>query len=227
MLRLSHLSLTVALCFILCASAFADGRPKGFTTLNELIPDATYDVRYYTDENFVGAPITGYEKPLVILTDQAAKALVKVQAELAPFGLGLKFFDGYRPQRAVDHFVRWAKDLDDQKTKPQYYPDVEKDHLFRDGYIAAKSGHSRGSTVDLTIMDLATGQELNMGTPFDYFGLESWPDHPDFSPEIRSNRALLRAVMIRHGFKPLKEEWWHFTLSKEPFPQTYFNFPVE
>jgi len=195
--------------------------------MNEELPSATFDVRYYTNNNFVGAPIDGYKAPIILLTDQAAKALIKVQATLVPFGLSLKIFDGYRPQRAVNHFVRWAKDIADTKTKTQFYPDVDKANLFRDGYIAAKSGHSRGSTVDVTIVDIKTGKELDMGTPFDFFGLPSWPDNPDMNSTVRANRALLRAIMMQQGFKPLKEEWWHFTLKNEPYPNTYFDFPIQ
>jgi D-alanyl-D-alanine dipeptidase len=185
------------------------------------------DVKYYTGDNFVGARVDGYLAPKVILTVEAATALKAVQAYLAPFGLSLKLFDGYRPQRAVDHFVRWAEDLDDTRTKAAHYPDVEKRNLFNDGYIAARSGHSRGSTIDLTIIDKETGEELDMGTPFDFFGLESWPDHAGFTAQVRANRALLRATMILHGFKPYEAEWWHFTLRNEPYPETYFDFPVE
>ncbi|WP_319583323.1 M15 family metallopeptidase [uncultured Pseudodesulfovibrio sp.] len=226
-----HATLNVLPAFLLflllAASAFAEQRPEGFVTLNEFLPSASYDVKYYTGDNFVGKRVDGYEAPKVLVTIEAAKALKAVQAEVSRFGLSLKFFDGYRPQRAVDHFVRWAADLEDTRTKAAHYPDVDKRNLFRDGYIAARSGHSRGSTVDLTLVDKATGQELDMGTPFDFFGLESWPEATDFPPQIRANRALLRAVMIGHGFKPYEAEWWHFTLREEPYPETYFNFPIQ
>lgn len=200
--------------------------PDGFCYLDEVIPNAVYDVRYFGRDNFVGERVDSYNVPRVILTKNAAMALAKVQDDLDPFGLGLKIFDGYRPQDAVSHFVRWAKNLDDTRMKSKFYPDVQKKHLFRDGYIAEKSGHSRGSTVDLTIIDLKSGQELDMGTGFDYFGPKSWPDNPDMSTQVRANRALLQGVMVRNGFKPLKEEWWHFTLKDEPYPETYFNFPI-
>ncbi|MGE4506222.1 MAG: M15 family metallopeptidase, partial [Desulfovibrionaceae bacterium] len=140
--------------------------------------------------------------------------------------LGLKVFDAYRPQRAVDHFVRWAEDLADTRMKAEFYPGVDKENLFRDGFIAARSGHSRGSTVDLTIIDLASGAELDMGTPFDFFGPESWPGNPAMPALVRANRALLQRVMAAHGFRHLREEWWHFTLNGEPHPDTYFDFPV-
>lgn len=224
-LQRTILSTLCLLC--LFVSAHAADLPKGFTYVSEAIPDAVLDVRYYSDYNFVGVRIDGYLAPRVILTHPAAKALAAVQADLKPFGLSVKVYDGYRPQRAVDHFVRWGKDLDDTRMKPQFYPGVDKKNLFRDGYIAEKSGHSRGSTVDLTIMDTKTGKELDMGSPFDFFGSNSWPENLTMSPEVRANRALLRLVMARHGFKSLTTEWWHFTLNDEPYPDTYFDFPVQ
>ncbi|GAB7021515.1 M15 family metallopeptidase [Salidesulfovibrio brasiliensis] len=209
------------------AGAAESGIPDGFVYVATAVPDAVLEVRYYGENNFVGERIDGYLAPKVILTRQAASALAGVQAELRPFGLGLKLFDGYRPQRAVDHFVRWAADLSDTRNKSRFYPGVDKKNLFRDGYIAAKSGHSRGSTIDLTIVDSETGDELDMGTPFDFFGPKSWPKNAAMSAEVRSNRALLRSVMERHGFKPYEAEWWHFTLAEEPHPDTYFDFPVQ
>ena len=200
--------------------------PPGFVRIADVIPDVVQDVRYFTARNFVGKRIDGYMAPVVILTTEAAQALAKIQADLKPFGLGLKIFDGYRPQQAVLHFMRWARDLSDTRTKLAYYPNVAKKDLIPDGYIAEKSGHSRGSTVDVTIIGLDTGLELPMGTPFDHFGVESWPENGMMQVQVRANRALLRQVMTRHGFKPLKEEWWHFTLANEPFPETYFDFPV-
>lgn len=201
--------------------------PEGFVHLSEVAPDAVIDARYAGEDNFVGRPVDGYRRNTVILTRPAAEALAKVSETLAGFGLGLKVFDGYRPQPAVDHFVRWAADLSDQSTKSRHYPDVDKSRLFEEGYIAERSGHSRGSTVDLTVIDLKTGAELPMGTPFDYFGPESWPSNTDLPVEQRAFRALLQQVMMRHGFRPLQEEWWHFTLENEPYPETYFEFPVE
>ena len=213
------------LCLLLPAHA-AD-LPKDFTYVSEAVPDAVFDVRYYTAHNFVGERIDGYLAPRVILTRQAAKALAGVQADLAAFGLSVRVYDGYRPQRAVNHFVRWGEDIGDTRMKEEFYPAVDKKNLFRDGYIAKKSGHSRGSTVDLTIMDAATGKDLDMGSPFDFFGDASWPENKSMSPEVRANRALLREVMARHGFKSISTEWWHFTLRDEPFPDTYFDFPVQ
>jgi D-alanyl-D-alanine dipeptidase len=219
------LGLFLALAFSLSPPALA--LPEGFVYLPDVVPLAREEARYATADNFVGRPVDGYRCARVVLSRPAAEALARVTRELAPFGLGIKVFDGYRPQAAVDHFVRWAADLGDQATKPRYYPGVAKEHLFRDGYIAAKSGHSRGGTVDLTLVNLADGAELPMGTPFDFFGPESWPDHTGIPAAERAHRLLLRQMMTRHGFRPLKEEWWHFTLENEPYPDRYFNFPVE
>ena len=189
-------------------------------------PQIMLEPRYFGSDNFVGERITGYEAPLVYMTRQAAEALSAVQSRLARFGLGLKVFDAYRPQRAVDHFVRWAEDLDDERMKPRFYPAVDKSNLFSDGYIAARSGHSRGSTVDLTLIVLASGEELDMGTPWDFFDLASWPDSTAVTAQQQANRLLLRTVMMAAGFQPLSTEWWHFTLADEPFENTFFDFPV-
>jgi zinc D-Ala-D-Ala dipeptidase len=204
--------------------------PKGFVYADETIPDLRLELRYAGSHNFVGKPVDGYLKRRCILTREAADALKKVQEELRPFGLGVKVFDAYRPQMAVDHFVRWAHDLKDTRMKQEFYPDVDKKNLFRDGYIAAKSGHSRGSTVDLTIVSLGAkdaGRELDMGSGFDFFGLPSWPDSPQMPTPSREHRLLLRLVMEKYGFRPYPQEWWHFTLKDEPWPETYFNFPVQ
>lgn len=211
-----------------CAGVANTGTlPDGFVALAEIAPGIQQEVRYFSANNFVGEPIAGYRAANIYLTRPAAEALRQVQSELAPFGLGLKVFDAYRPQRAVDHFVRWAQDLDDQRMKARYYPQVAKSDLFSDGYIAARSGHSRGSTVDLTLVDLDTGAELDMGTPWDFFDLASWPDSDQVSTQQQANRLLLRRVMLAAGFRPLRTEWWHFTLVDEPFPDTYFDFAVE
>ncbi|HAA03599.1 MAG TPA: peptidase M15 [Syntrophobacteraceae bacterium] len=203
--------------------------PDDFVYVEESIPEIRLDLRYFSDNNFVGQRIDGYLQPRCILTRKAAVALREVQEELEPFGLGLKIYDAYRPQQAVDHFVRWAKDVCDTRMKNQFYPQVEKENLFRDGYIAAKSSHSRGSTVDVTIVSLggeSPGIELDMGSIFDFFGRESWPDNPSVLPGQRAHRLLLQTLMKNHGFQPYPQEWWHFTLKDEPYPQTYFNFPV-
>lgn len=221
------------LSLALMTSTFAEPRrqalPSGFVYLDEFIPDIELDIRYHGSHNFIGKPITGYGSATAILSTEAATALRAVQGELAEFGLGLKVFDAYRPQQAVDHFVAWAKDMDDQAMKAEFYPDVDKHKLFEKGYIAAKSSHSRGSTVDLTIISLHGDDydtALDMGSPFDYFGPESWPDYPDVSTPQRAHRMLLNAVMTRHGFLPYPQEWWHFTLADEPYPERYFDFPI-
>jgi D-alanyl-D-alanine dipeptidase len=215
---------------MIAGGARAESLPDGFVYCEAVVPGIASEMRYATAHNFVGAPIAGYLKPRCILTRQAALALKSVQEELQPFGLGLKVFDAYRPQRAVDNFVRWAKDLHDTRMKGEFYPGVAKENLFAEDYIAARSGHSRGSTVDLTIVAVggaAGGQDLDMGTGFDFFGPESWPAHAALAPQQRANRLLLQVLMKRAGFRPYAKEWWHFTLKDEPFPDTYFDFPVQ
>ena len=201
--------------------------PEGFVYLEDVIPSIRLEICYFSDNNFTGRPVDGYLKPRAILTREAAAALKGVQDELLPFGLGIKLFDAYRPQRAVDSFVRWAADLNDTTAKTRYYPEVAKQDLFNDGYIAAKSSHSRGSTVDLTIVELSSGTELDMGSPFDFFGPISWPDSTLVPPPRLAHRLLLRTLMMKYGFYPYAQEWWHFTLANEPYPETYFDFPVE
>jgi len=199
---------------------------SGFVSIGEVIPDALLDVRYYTTYNFVGARIDGYEQPVVLLTKEAATALKRVSDDLLARGLRPVIYDAYRPQRAVDHFVRWAEDMADDRMKAVFYPEVDKADLFERGFIAKCSGHSRGSTVDLTLLDEKTGSLVDMGGPFDFFGELSHPDYTGVTPEQHANRMLLREAMLKHGFKPLRTEWWHFTLRDEPYPDTYFNFSV-
>ena len=199
---------------------------SNFVLLNDIVPDAILEIRYYSTYNFVGERIDGYEEPLAFLTKQAALALKEVSDELVSKGYRLKIFDAYRPQKAVDHFVRWAKDANDIKMKQYFYPELEKDVLFPLGYILERSGHSRGSTVDLTLFDMNLEREVDMGGTFDYFGELSHPDYKNITDEQYANRMLLREVMLKHGFNPLEEEWWHFTLNNEPYPNTYFTFPV-
>jgi D-alanyl-D-alanine dipeptidase len=223
----------LAIVFATTAVGYAqatEGLPEGFVYVEELIPNIRVELRYLTDDNFIGRPVDGYTKSRCILTKEAAQALKKVQEELNRFGLGLKIYDAYRPQRAVSHFVRWAKDLDDVKMKSAYYPHVKKTELFRGGYIADRSSHSRGSTVDVTIVSIKESEgysELDMGTGFDLFDPKSWPDNPSMSADQRAHRLLLRTLMTKHGFQPYSKEWWHFTLEKEPYPGAYFDFPVE
>lgn len=200
---------------------------EGFVLVSDVVPDAILEIRYFSTYNFVGERIDGYEQPCALLTKEAAEALKAVSDDLVEQGYRLKIFDAYRPQTAVDHFVRWAEDPDAEEMKPYFYPNVEKSRLFHEGYISSKSGHSRGSTVDLTLFDVKTGKELDMGGVFDYFGELSHPGYTDgLTEEQIANRKLLRNAMVKHGFRPLSTEWWHFTLIEEPYPDTYFTFPV-
>jgi D-alanyl-D-alanine dipeptidase len=194
--------------------------------MGTIVPGLEIEIRYVGSNNFVGRPIAGYEANIVYLTLEAATALGDAQKVLATEGFGLKVFDGYRPQRAVDDFMRWASNLNDQAMKDIYYPAVDKSTLISNGFIAERSGHSRGSTVDLTLVDLKSGEELNMGSPYDYFDPISWPSSTSVSETARDNRIKLRKVMVKHGFEPLEEEWWHFTLRNEPYSDRYFDFPV-
>jgi D-alanyl-D-alanine dipeptidase len=200
--------------------------PQGFVDAANAAPGLVVDMRYAGSRNFVGRPIAGYDAPRCVLTREAAFALAAVQRDLAVSGRGLKVFDCYRPARAVADFAAWARDLDDQAMKQEYYPNVDKTQLFALGYIAERSGHSRGSTVDVTLIDLSTGAELDMGTSYDLFDPRSWPSDTSVSAEAQANRRALQEVMVAHGFRPLREEWWHFTLNGEPRPDTYFDFPV-
>ena len=198
-----------------------------FVEVTEVIPDVILEIRYYSTYNFVGTRVDGYVRPLALMTRQAADSLKAVNDELKAKGYRLKIWDTYRPQRAVNHFIRWAEDLNDTTMKKVFYPMVDKSLLFEQGYIYARSSHSRGSTVDLTLIETATGKELDMGSPFDWFGEESHPDYPCKLYMQSFNRLLLHDAMVRHGFEGLDSEWWHFTLVNEPYPDTYFDFPIE
>jgi len=243
----------ITLCCPRFAQALEDLKkmPDTFVDIQKVIPDIVMDIRYYGPHNFVGERIDGYQAPKCFLTIDAAKALAEVQKELVLYSLSLKIYDCYRPQRAVDHFVRWAKDIENTKTMKEFYPTVDKSNLFKDGYIDAKSGHSRGSTVDLTIVPLPVvpqpaytpGQKLaecylpsyqrfadngiDMGTGFDCFHDLAGTANPDIGPRQKINRLLLKTLMEKHGFRNYEKEWWHFTLNNEPYPETYFNFVVE
>jgi zinc D-Ala-D-Ala dipeptidase len=246
---LSSLSVIIP---VLCKAGdqqVVEQRPDDFVSLNAIAPEIQYDLRYFTDRNFVGRRIQGYDKPACFLTNPAAQALKSVEDQLLPMGLTLKVYDCYRPQRAVDDFVAWASDLSDLKMRNEFYPDVGKRQLFSDGYIAHRSGHSRGSTVDLTIVPAnsqvpaydhkrkqisctepasrrAPDNSLDFGTGYDCFSPLSHPNSPAVSSQQRANRLLLQSIMMQAGFKPLDTEWWHFTLAKEPYPDAYFDFPV-
>jgi zinc D-Ala-D-Ala dipeptidase len=219
-------SLLAALFAILATqAALAQDRPAAFVDASTVVPGLIADMRYAGAHNFVGRPIDGYEAPRCLLSQAAAAALADVARDLSSRGLHVKVFDCYRPTRAVMNFVRWARALNDTASKAEFYPDVDKRTLFRDGYIASQSGHSRGSTIDMTLAN-DDGRELDMGTPFDFFSPKSWPADPTVTPEQHANRMLLAAAMRRHGFRGYDKEWWHFTLRGEPFPDTYFDFPV-
>jgi D-alanyl-D-alanine dipeptidase len=213
--------------FLISFSASTQQLAEGFVYLKDIAPSIKSELRYFTNNNFIGKSIDGYHNNCVIVTLETAKKLKRIQEVLAKKNLSLKIFDAYRPQQAVDHFVRWAKVLEDTLMKKEYYPKVPKSQLFNLGYIASKSGHSRGSTVDLTIVGLETGKELDMGSPYDYFGVASHPKQNNLNKIQRANRLLLRNLMLSNGFKPYESEWWHFTLKNEPFPKTYFNFPIK
>ncbi|MER5755821.1 M15 family metallopeptidase [Streptomyces sp. NPDC002088] len=244
-----------ALLAVTAASATAEARtdpraPADFVALRTVDPTIVQEMRYFTPHNFVGERIDGYQQPLCILTRPAAEALHKAQVQLLRKGYTLKVYDCYRPQRAVDHFVRWAEDLDDQRMKDEFYPNVDKTRLFEDGYIAEKSGHSRGSTMDLTIVRLPAkptrpyipGETLmpcyapkgerfpdnsvDMGTGFDCFDTLAHTLDPRIQGEQRTNRLLLKSTLENLGFVNLAEEWWHYTFKPEPYPDTYFDFPV-
>ena len=197
-----------------------------FVLLSEAVPDAILEIRYYSTYNFVGDRIDGYEEPLAFLTKEAATALKEVSDDLVSRGYRLKIYDAYRPQKAVTNFMNWALDTEDVRMKEYFYPELDKDELFPQGYIAEHSGHSRGSTVDLTLFDMKTEKEVDMGGTFDYFGELSHPDFKGITKKQYANRMLLRDAMTEHGFNPLPEEWWHFSLENEPYPDTYFTFPV-
>lgn len=222
--------------------------PTGFVVLSDVVPDIIQEVRYYSTYNFVGDRINGYTQPSILMSREAAEALKRVSDDMIKHGYRLKVYDAYRPQRAVDNFVAWAENLDDKRMKDYFYPEVNKNRLFKDGYIDAKSGHSRGSAIDLTLFDMKTGKEVDMGGTFDHFGLEShptWCGDPDtgkytgkfegkpvpkngkITEKQFKNRMILREAMMKHGFEPIDTEWWHFFLKNEPYPNMYFNFIID
>lgn len=200
---------------------------SGFVLISDAVPEVLLEIRYYSTYNFVGERIDGYEEPVALLTQEAAQALAEASEDFLRQGYRLKIYDAYRPQCAVDHFVTWAQDLEDIKMKPYFYPQVEKSKLFQQGYIASRSGHSRGSTVDVTLVEMSTGKEVDMGGVFDKFDPSSHTDYRETLTEAQvANRELLQTTMWAHGFRGISTEWWHFTLKEEPYPDTYFQFPV-
>ena len=204
----------------------AEMNASGFVLLSDYVPGIVQEIRYFSTYNFVGDRVDGYEQPCAILTKEAARALKGISNKLNVMGYRIKVFDAYRPATAVKHFTLWGVDDLDLRMKPFFYPDLEKQELFRRGYIASKSTHSRGSTVDLTLLDMKTGKEVDMGSPFDYFSELSHPDYKGVTKEQYENRMFLQDMMVRGGFEPIDCEWWHFTLRDEPYPDTYFDFPV-
>lgn len=243
-------NLIIIIFLFLSVNFYSQDIPDGFIEIREVIPDIILDLRYLTNHNFLGVPVDGYKAEKCYITKSAADSLLKVQQELKRFGFSLKIYDAYRPQKAVDHFVRWAKDLADTITKKEFYPTIDKSRLFVDGFIAEKSGHSRGSTVDLTIVPIPLPSQpefqidnqcecyksideryndnsIDMGSGFDCFDSLSHTESKELTPQQRDNRLLLKSLMDKYGFKNLAEEWWHFTLRNEPFPKTYFDFVIE
>lgn len=230
-------TVTVAAAAVyLCLGLVSCKHDDSFVMVTDVVPDAILEIRYFSTYNFIGDRIPGYEEPVAILTAQAADSLKAVSDDLRALGYRLKIFDAYRPQCAVDYFVEWAEDFSDTRMKEYFYPELEKDVLIPLEYIAAKSSHTRGSTVDLTLFDMRLEKEVDMGCTYDYFGDASHPDvlpgqeagdYPPINEFQYNNRMILRNAMIAHGFKPYDCEWWHFTLADEPFPDTYFNFPVK
>lgn len=201
-------------------------RPSDFIDIALEIPGIITDVKYFSGDNFVGERIDGYEAPTILLTKKAAIALARVQKQLMNEGYGLKVFDGYRPKRAVEHFIRWGTQEEDGKTKSLFYPNITRQEVFDRGYIVMESSHTRGSTIDLTVINMKTGKEVDMGGHFDFFSEISFSDYDHLSIEQSKNRVQLRYLMRSEGFEPMQQEWWHFTLADEPYPETYFDFVI-
>ena len=201
--------------------------PKDFVYVSEVIPSIKIELRYFSNNNFTGKKVNGYTAEKAILTQQAANALKKVQLELLQDNLSLKIYDAYRPQRAVNFFWQWAKNVNDTLMKQHYYPNIKKSHLFKEEYIATRSRHSSGSTVDITIINLKTNTELDMGSPYDFFGPQSWVSYDKLTKTQLKNRMFLQNIMHKYGFRSYPKEWWHFTLRGEPYKDKYFDFVVE
>ena len=197
---------------------------NSFVDLKEFIPNVVIDLKYASNDNFVGAVIDGYVPSKPLLTKEAALVLKNIQTSFNNLGYTLKVYDAYRPQRSVNYFLKWSKDLSDTINKHSYYPNISKSILFHEGYIASNSSHSRGSTVDITLVELSTGKEIDMGSSYDFFGLESSHDFENISITQKTNRKLLLDIMTENGFYSYPKEWWHYTFIKEPFPTTYFDF---
>lgn len=224
-----NISFKIILLLFVQFSFSQKGLEKGFEYLDEFIPNIVFDLRYGSEDNFTGKVVKGYENPRPVSTIEMAKALKEVQIYLELRGLGLKIFDAYRPQKAVDNFFEWSKVKTDTLMKSKYYPNEKKENLFKHGYISKLSGHSRGSSVDLTIIHLIgekAGEEIDMGSSWDYFGEKSSITSTKINLIQRKNRIILKNLMQMFGFLPYEKEWWHFTIKKEPFPNKYFDFPT-
>ena len=224
-----NISFKIILLLFVQFSFSQKGLEKGFEYLDEFIPNIVFDLRYGSEDNFTGKVVKGYENPRPVSTIEMAKALKEVQIYLELRGLGLKIFDAYRPQKAVDYFFEWSKVKTDTLMKSKYYPNEKKENLFKHGYISKLSGHSRGSSVDLTIIHLIgekAGEEIDMGSSWDYFGEKSSISSTKINLIQRKNRIILKNLMQMFGFLPYEKEWWHFTIQKEPFPNKYFDFPT-
>ncbi len=201
--------------------------PEGFVYLDQICPTIMQNLKYASDDNFTGTIVRGYNKNTAILTSKAAKALQQVQEELEIKNQTLLIWDAYRPTMAVDYFLEWEHQPDNPRIKEKFYPHLTKEELFTIGFIApGHSTHSRGSTIDLTIFDKESSQELNMGTDFDFFDKKTYTNNQNISQEAQKNRKYFVNLMDKYGFENYHKEWWHFTLRNEPFPNTYFNFPV-
>lgn len=196
-----------------------------FVIIDEIIPDIILDIRYYSNYNFVGGKIDGYEEPVAILTKEATRALKLVSDELKSSGYKLKIYDSYRPQKAVNHFIRWSKNQD-TSMKDFFYPKLNKEDILKNDFVSSKSSHSRGSTVDLSLFDINKNEDVDMGGEFDLFDEISYFNTNLISEKQRKNRNLLKCVMCRYGFENYKKEWWHYTLKNEPYPNTYFDFNI-
>ena len=215
----------VAVFFLLCFAELAAQVPKGFASLSS-IEGIHIEAKYKTNDNFTGRPVNGYNQLEVMLTVEAIEALKAAQRQFVQDGYAIKVFDAYRPQKAVDDFVQWAAIETDTLNKQAFYPNLKKSQLFPMGYIAARSGHSRGSTLDLTLVYLKGEkglEEVDMGGSYDYFGEVSHVFYKDLTAKQKAARMYLRRIMLKHGFQPYEKEWWHFTLKNEPYPTTYFD----
>ncbi|MEG1642007.1 MAG: M15 family metallopeptidase [Synergistaceae bacterium] len=225
------LLLLILVCLSITTPAFSEIKTstnsEGFVKISDIIPEVIQEIRYFSTYNFVGARIDGYNAPIAYMTKEGVTALRKASEDFKRQGYVIKIYDAYRPQQGVNHFKRWAKDLSDTKMKSTFYPNIDKTKLFKLGFIASRSGHSRGSTIDMTLVNIKTGKEIDMGGVFDFFGEISHHDTKQITAKQKANRKILKDTMTKYGFRPYSNEWWHYTLNNEPYEETYFDFPVE